>query len=244
MGLEAGATLAGVAADVEITAEGGGGRGQSEGEDAPGERTADGREVIVAGEQGDPYGAVDRALVRAEGDAGRAQRGGLIERKLDLGRLELGQGFVEETIAGEQRLIAGDPGLVADESLDRQDVEAGVKVEREFASAELEAGGEGQCGLAAAQGDQRPRGRAGVKAEAEQAQEGEAGLLGDAVGPVEDALAEEGEQLEQGDAGVAGAVIVGPLRGVGGDSGDELLAEVVPAAIVEGGRGDGHGGAP
>ena len=56
--------------------------------------------------------------------------------------------------------------------------------------------------------------------------------VGDLVEAVEQVLAEEGEQLDQRDAGVA-RVVVGPLRRVDGDAGDQLVAQLGVGAVVE-----------
>ena len=67
---------------------------------------------------------------------------------------------------------------------------------------------------------------------AEQAEEGDALLLGNQVGAVEDRVGEPGEQLDQRAAGVA-CLRRRPFRRMRRDAGEHLLYEVVVGAIVE-----------
>ncbi len=89
------------------------------------------------------------------------------------------------------------------------------------------------------EGDVRARGRRREERDADQVQEGEVVLVRDAVEPVDDLVGHVGERLDERDAGV-GDVVVGPLRGALLDVALGVVDELLEAAVVEVGGGQGH----
>jgi hypothetical protein len=78
-----------------------------------------------------------------------------------------------------------------------------------------------------------------VQGHVQQAQELQPGRLGDLVEAEEQVLAQEGDELQQGDPRVA-RVVVRPLRVVDGDAADQLVAELLPGAVVQDRCGERH----
>ena len=81
-----------------------------------------------------------------------------------------------------------------------------------------------------------------LEADAEQREEHQALALGDQVGAIEQRVAEPGEQLDQRAAGIAEPRIR-PLRRVRRNARDQVLDEVVEAAVVQAGGWTRSGGA-
>lgn len=87
---------------------------------------------------------------------------------------------------------------------------------------------------------QQHRGRpGGPRSYAEQPEELHLGRVGDLVEPEQQRLAQEGEEFQQRDARI-GLVVIGPFRVVHRDPAQQLLPQLVVAAVVEDGRDQGH----
>lgn len=89
------------------------------------------------------------------------------------------------------------------------------------------------------EGHVRARGRRREQRDADQVQEGEVVLVRDPVEPVDDLVGHVGHRLDERDTGVRD-VVVGPLRGALLDVALGIVDELLEAAVVEVGRGQGH----
>lgn len=89
------------------------------------------------------------------------------------------------------------------------------------------------------EGDVGARGRRREEGDADQVEEGEVVLLGDAVEPVDDLVGHVGDRFDERDPGV-GHVVVRPLRGALLDVALGVIHELLEAAVVEVGRGQCH----
>ncbi|SCE08018.1 hypothetical protein GA0115246_110455 [Streptomyces sp. SolWspMP-sol7th] len=89
------------------------------------------------------------------------------------------------------------------------------------------------------EGDVGARGGGREEGDADEVEEGQVVLLGDAIEPVDDLVGHVGHGLHEGHAGVRD-VVVGPLRGALLDVALGVVHELLEAAVVEVGRGQCH----